>query len=374
MDKATEDKILSYLIVLDDFEETIDSFKSLDDDLSSIYDDSKEKEEEEKETSTKEKSAAESNASEKEKITNKLDKAQEKTKEYVKEAQEEYSNASKSLAVIMLRVANIAKLVQKLTDMTTYIAQINKFLSGLKQEALSNPYVQYLKLNMELIELKIKKELKICSKKTNKYTAKYLSLFLNGKCCAALSATYGALLMSLQVVVAAIQIALDAIQKGINCIPKNFTIGGEGLSFFITPKYFTGGITMPIYNMNSSMILYMSEGLTNSISELLHTPTKSNAALKSAFLAARVAAAQSQLQVGGLSPAVPKVNIQSAISTLYKAVDALLALLPSPQPLPKYEKLNIFTNVGFSMWLMTGWCRAGQVAFGLPGQLPGVPA
>lgn len=374
MDKATEDKILSYLIVLDDFEETIDSFKSLDDDLSSIYDDSEEEDEKEKETSTQEESTTENNANEKEKIINKLDKAQKKTKEYVKKAQEEYSNTSKSLAVIMLRVANIAKLVQKLTDMTTYIAQINKVLSGLKQEALNNQYAQYLKLNVELVELKIKRELKICYKKTNKYTTKYLSLFLNGKCCSALSTTYGALLMSLQVVVAAIQIALDAIQKGISCIPKNFTIGGEGLSFFITPKYFTGGITMPIYNMNSSMILYMAQGLTESISELLHTPTKSNAALKSAFLAARVAAAQSQLQVSGLNPEVPEVNIQNTISTLYNAVDALLALLPSPQPLPKYEKLNMFTNVGFSMWLMTGWCRAGQVAFGLMGQLPGVPA
>lgn len=374
MDKATEDKILSYLIVLDDFEETIDSFKSLDEDLSSIYDGTDENTEDDAKEEKQEEVTTDTSTGRKNTIYAKLDKAQEKTKEYVKEAQNEYLNTSKSLSVIMLRVANIAKLVQKLTDMAIYIAQINKVLSGLKQEALNNPYVQYLKLNMELVELKIKKELKICSKKTNKYTTKYLSLFMNGKCCAALSATYGALLMSLQVVVAAIQIALDAIQKGISCIPKNFTIGGEGLSFFITPKYFTGGITMPIYNMNSSMVLYMSQGLTESISELLHTPTKSNAALKSAFLAARVAAAQSQLQVSGLSPAVPEVNIQSAISTLYKAVDALLALLPSPQPLPKYEKLNMFTNVGFSMWLMTGWCRAGQVAFGLPGQLPGVPA
>lgn len=368
MDKGTEDKILSYLIVLDDFEETIDSFKSLKDDISTIYDSDS------KEEKTEEEKVDDSSLSTKEKISAKLDIAHEKIKTVVQDAQEEYNKTSKSLSVIMERVANIAKLVQKLTDMTTYIAQIQKFLTELKGEALNNPYVQYLKLQVELIELKIKKELKICEKKTNKYTSKYLGLFLNGKCCAALATVYGALLMSLQVVVAAINVALEALQKVMNCIPPNFTVGGEGLSFFITPKYFTGGIKMPIYNLNSSMILYSPEALTTALSELIHIPTVANVALKSTFLGARVANAQNELKVSDLKPNVPDINLQSVAKVLYKAADTIMALFPSPNPLPKYEKLNMFTNIGFSMWLITGWCRAGQVAFGLPGQLPGVPA
>lgn len=368
-----EEKVLSYLVVLDDFEETIESFKSLKDDLSDIYDknDSEEKVEEQEVEETEEETDSSTNA--KEQIAKKLNTATEKTQEAVKKAQEEYAKASKSLTVILERVVRVGELVKKLTDMGTYLEQIQKVISELTEEALNNPYVQYLILQVELLALKIKKELVICSKKINKYTAKYLSLFINGKCCAALATTYGALIMALQAVASSVQVALDALQKVIDCIPPNFAVDGEGLSFFITPKYFSGGINIPIYNMNSSLINYLADALNDALSELIHTPTKLNVPLKSAYIGAKVAASQAALSVGGVNIPLPEINVQSASNIIYKSADLIMALFPSPNPLPKYEKLNMLTNIGFSMWLITGWCRAGQVAFGLPGQLPGIP-
>ena len=230
-----------------------------------------------------------------------------------------------------------------------------------------------LKNSIELVALKIQKALVKVKRKVNIWEIKLLEMWIAGKCCAALGATYSALLTALQYTAYGINIAIEAIQKVIDKIPEQLTVGAEGMSFFLTPKNFTDAAKMPIYNARKSIGDYFNDPIEEGIKKIMEAPYLANNAAKVAYVTQRVAEATARVSAKNPGIPIPNIQVMDVQELIYKAIDIVLQLLPVPQPLPKYEKMNVL-NIGYMMWLMTGWCRAGQVAFGLPGQIPGIPA
>lgn len=297
----------------------------------------------------------------------------EKDIENIRKAEELYAESKQTMNVIFLKTQATLRLIDKLTDMTTYITGIKRFVTDMTNKALNSDLVVLLKNSMELVSLKIQKALVRVKRKVNIWEIKLLEMWMAGKCCAALEATYKALLAALQYTAYGINIAVEAIQKVLGKLPDQFTVGGEGLSFFLTPKNFTGASKMPIYNLHKSVGDYFNDPIEEGIQKIMEAPYIANNAAKVAYVTQRVAEATAKISAKNPGFPIPDIQVLDIQELIYKAIDIVLSLLPVPQPLPKYEKLNIL-NLGYMMWLMTGWCRAGQVAFGLPGQIPGIPA
>lgn len=297
----------------------------------------------------------------------------EKDIENIKKAEELYAKSKQTMNVIFLKVQATLQLLEKLTDMTTYITGIKRFVTDMTDKALNSDLVVLLKNSMELVSLKIQKALVRVKRKVNIWEIKLLEMWIGGKCCAALGATYKELLTALQYTAYGINIAVEAIQKVLDKIPEQFTVGGEGLSFFLTPKNFTDAAKMPIYNAHKSIGDYFNDPIEEGIQKIMEAPYLANNAAKVAYVTKRVSEATAKVSAKNPGFPIPDIKVLDIQELIYKAIDIVLQLLPVPQPLPKYEKLNIL-NIGYMMWLMTGWCRAGQVAFGLPGQIPGIPA
>lgn len=364
-----EQLALKYLVRLDEIMEVIESFKTLKDDFSAAK--IVPNDEDEQNTSSDSSTNETDTRSKTEKV---LDEAYDKGVEIINKTQDIILASQKGLAIIMTRITNVAKLIKSLTDITKEVNEIMNFITGLSKELLESPYIVYLKLTCELVLLDCKKELIKLNKITAEQTIKLLNKFINGKVSSVLMAMYAAPLTTLITLGEAVQTALSFIDKVLGYLPKNLLVDADAMSFFITPKMATGGTKIPIYNIQSSMANYLSTALDEALKQLNKSPKVTNAASKAAYVGARVAEAQANLEVGNSKIPIPEIDVQQAMNLLYQAEDKLISLLPSPMPLPKYENLNMLTNIGFDMWLITGWCRAGQVAFGLPGQIPGVPA
>lgn len=300
-------------------------------------------------------------------------KRKEKDIENIKKAEELYAKAQQTMLNIFTKVQASLQLVEKLTDMTTYITGIKRFLSDMTNKALNSDLMILLKNSIELVALKIQKALVKVKRKINIWEIKLLEMWIAGKCCAALGATYSALLTALQYTAYGINIAIEAIQKVLDKIPEQLTVGAEGMSFFLTPKNFTDAAKMPIYNARKSIGDYFNDPIEEGIKKIMEAPYLANNASKVAYVTQRVAEATARVSAKNPGIPIPSIQVMNVRELIYKAIDIVLQLLPVPQPLPKYEKMNVL-NIGYMMWLMTGWCRAGQVAFGLPGQIPGIPA
>lgn len=364
-----EQLALKYLVRLDEIMEVVESFKTLKDDFSAAKIVPKDEE-----TQENSKDSSSNEIDTRTKTEKALDDAYDKSAEIINKTQDIILASQKGLHIIMTRITNVAKLIKSLTDISKEINEIMNFITGLSQELLNTPIINYLKLTCQLVLLDCKKELIKLNKITAEQSIKLLNKFINGKVSNALMSMYAAPLTTLIKLGEAVQTAVAYIDKTLGYLPKNLLVDADAMSFFMTPKMATGGTKVPIYNINASMANYISTALDEALKNLNNTPKIANTASKASFISARVAEAQANLEVGNSKIPVPEINVQQAMNLLYQAEDKLISLLPSPMPLPKYENLNMLTNIGFDMWLITGWCRAGQVAFGLPGQIPGVPA
>jgi hypothetical protein len=283
---------------------------------------------------------------------------------------EDYEMYKQFMTSLIAKITKILEFIRKVTDISRYIASIQNYLM---YEIENNPYYREYKCRILVLQLEIKKLMIKMKKWLSKVKIKLMELFVDGKCCDALEAIYGAYIITVKVLAEVVLQILEVFKMILKFIPPFLTVGPEGMSFFITPKTMIETATMPIMNFNKSIGDWLNDAINQAISELLNTPTMTNIARKQAFAAAAVAQAQANMSVS-MGMAVPMPQLPDVEGMIYKAIDILISLLPFPQPLPKYEKLNMFTNLGFSIWLVTGWCRAGNVAFGLPMQLPGAKA
>lgn len=373
---SNRDKALYYLDIVDEYEALIESFKMWENDFDVEFDSYEEAMKKRvAEAESKIPDNGEDNRTEKQKeMDEKWEKGMERANKLIDKARELYLKAMKTMEILVDNIQKIMALIQKLLDINTYIQKIMEFCMAMLAKVANDPYILQLKRRVDILILKIKRIMIRVKKWLNKTEIKLLELFLNGKCCSAMEAAYGGIIIAISTVAQIIALVLQYLQLIINFLPSLFLIGPEGIAFFITPKSFAGATNMPIMNMHKSIGDYMIDTVQDAINAILDAPKIANFASKGAYVAKRVAEAQASMQASVPNLQLPDLQVPDPELLIYKAIDLILALMPLPQPLPKYEKLNIFMNLGYTLWLITGWCRAGQVAFGLPGQLPGIPA
>ena len=301
------------------------------------------------------------------------DEKYEKRKEfYLEEKQkimDQIAELDQSLTVLFMKIAEIAEFLQKLLDMQTYINAFSECLVKWKNELSDSPYIRYIELLVQKIILKIERRVIIIKQKMKEIEKEILISMYYGKCVAVLEAMYAAIIAAIVLIKEMIDKLIMAINKVISFLPDMIKVGAEAMSFFMTPKSMNS-VPMPIINLRKSVIDVLDEGLRMAITEVLTQGEKAKAASKGAYIATRI----SSTQLSGMVACsqLPSVAIPEPAVIIRKAVDMLINLIPLAKPLPKYEQLNIFTNPGYLIFLITGWARAGQCAFGMPGQLMGI--
>lgn len=291
---------------------------------------------------------------------------------YLEEKQkimDKIAELDQSLTALFMKIAEIAEFLQKLLDIQTYINVFFECLDKWKNDLLDSPYIQYIELQVQKIILKIERMVIIIKQKMKEIEKKILIAMYNGKCVAALEAMYAAIIAAIVLIKEMIDKLIMAINKVISFLPDMIKVGAEAMSFFMTPKSMNS-VPMPIVNLRKSIIDVLDEGLRMAIAEILTKGDKAKAASKGAYIAARIASTQLSGMVA--CPQLPAVEIPEPAAIIRRAVDMLINLIPLAKPLPKYEQLNMFTNPGYLIFLITGWARAGQCAFGMPGQLMGM--
>lgn len=376
---SDREKVLYYLDIVDEYEAMIESFKMWEnayDNVENAFDEyKKELDARTAEAEAKIPEERRNNLTDRQKeMDEKYQKRKEKVDKLLSKAAELYAKAMKTMTILVDNIQKLMAFLNKLMDINAYIQKITEFCTMLLERAANDPYVLQLKRRVDILVLKIKRIMVKVKKWLNKVQIRLLALFLNGKMCAAMEAVYGGIIIAISAVAKVIALILRALQTIINFLPSLFLIGPEGIAFFVTPKTLTGATNMPIMNMHKSIGDYMVDTVQQAIEAFLNAPKIANFTSKSAYVSKRVAEAQISMQAKAPDLMLPDLQVPDPELLIYKTIDLMLALMPLPQPLPKYEKLNMFTNLGYAFWLITGWTRAGQVAFGLPGQLPGIPA
>lgn len=219
---------------------------------------------------------------------------------------------------------------------------------------------------VEIISLKTKKITLIAKKKAAELTKKVLQLCATGDG----NALSAALIMPIILLYKAISILaagiLLAIQTILSLLPPIIAVNAEGMAFFMTPKSLK--LTqMTIVNANQSVLYRLPKQVMSTLYGILKSIDKLNIPIKIAAVAAGAAlgaaAVRDDKTFDTICPKLSKLNSKS----LYKLIDVITRLLPLAQPLPKFENLSIL-NLGFLVWLMTGFVPAGRMSFGIPGQ------
>lgn len=309
---------------------------------------------------------------ENDKATIRLEERRKKAERLKKEADADAAKVNKFVSKVyedilwfQMKLTELTAIMSRATTLVDKIIKIGKNALGIIYDYCMN--------QINIVILLIEKKLLYVKHKINDINIRILTLVKNGKCTQALMAVMSAIIIGLQAVAAAIQAGLQAIQKLIDMIPSNFKIGGEGISFFITPKNPIASAGMPIINPHISVINYLADVVVEQIHNLINTPIMLQITEKMTTITSAIATAQAVLNIPELKE-IPNLPIIQPEKDIKAAIDLIISLIPLSQPLPKYEKLNMILNLGFLIFLSTGWCRAGQVSFGLPGQLVGSPA
>lgn len=124
---------------------------------------------------------------------------------------------------------------------------------------------------------------------------------------------------------------------------------------------------MTIANQNSSISDRVPQSMKLAIEKIEDGMAVANTAVKTATIASGAALGVASLADGKfeIPQSVCKTMEIMTAASMMASIDKLLLLIPTAYPLPKYEELSL-TNVGFLVWLVTGFIPAGAKSFGLP--------
>jgi len=218
-------------------------------------------------------------------------------------------------------------------------------------------YVETLALFVKKIVLHIKR-------KIAEFMKKMLQGCVGGLGSAAMAIFIQPIIMTFQTISILANGILTAITSLLSFLPPMLSISAEGMSFFMTPKSLKT-VEMNITNPNQSIVYRLPSTLMEQVQNLLKQFDKLNIPIKVSAVAAGAA-------LGALSAKEGKdLNIGcNALKlfdpkTILKAIELIVSILPLSQPLPKYEKLSLL-NIGFLVWLITGFEPAGFQSFGFP--------
>lgn len=362
----TFDEVIEILNALDDVEESMDNMEDEDTDIKTEQQKNQEVAEFEENNKI---DKYHPDGTEKTKIEI-ADERWERRQKWEREFEDKFAKSmAKFEAFINKIIEDISKWVSialTLMNIMTYLNKLFEIIEELIIKFENSPFVQELNAKIQVLMLKIKRiSLKI-KMKLNEIELNMWTGIYEGKCIDKIVAAQQAV----QIAMIYLNFGMTVLNNLLAMLPSMLEVTGEGLSFFLTPKSLKA-TQIPILNPHHSVGDILDNLTEQAITEVKNTLANSNIAIKSSNIAANVAATQA---AGILStPAVAQVEAV-LMENIYKGIDFIVNLLPMPKPLPKFEQLNIVTNPGFLLFLATGWCRAGQVAFGMPGPFPGIPA
>lgn len=174
------------------------------------------------------------------------------------------------------------------------------------------------------------------------------------------------LIQALQILAQAITLALQAIEMVLNLIPQILSVNPHGMCFFMTPKSMKK-TDMTIANQNTSISDRVPQAVKLAIEKIEDGMAVANTAIKISTISAGAglglaALADEKFEIPQWVCKTMEIMTAASVMT---SIDKLLLLIPNAYPLPKYEELSL-TNVGFLVWLLTGFLPAGLKSFGLP--------
>ena len=262
-------------------------------------------------------------------------------------------------------IEKIKRYTSIVTTFTKHIAELTELMKYCVDHIIYYT-AQYLIKKIQLIALRIKSIMVKIKSMIAKAIKNILEWILRGKASAALSALVAAAMLKVQIISQVIGVALTAINTVLNMLPPVITVDAHAMAFFPTAKSMTK-VNLIAINTNKSICDRLPEVVKTGIREAMHIVDVINVAIKVAIVAAcaasGVAAAQSkshEFKIIGcklLKLLDPK--------NIIKAIEFLVALLPIPQALPKYEKISII-NLGYIAWLLTTFELGGKRSFGMP--------
>jgi len=273
------------------------------------------------------------------------------------------------------KLSKYTKKIQKISEtidkFRTYSEYISKTIEELKNPMnyISPKWIQYIKNKINIISLKIKQAVLWIQLKLTLIRRKLLLLASMGKIAPALQAIFGAIIIAIQAIFMAISAIIMIIEKILMLIPILFALTAEGIAFFLTPKSLKS-TNMTIVNTNQSVERIIPTSVLTTINEILDAPLHTmgiNKKVAMAGSATASATAALNMKSENNIVVIPADISYKSRDYLLKSVNTILSLLPIAEPLPKYERLPMWKNLGYFIWLLTGWCPAGRQSFGLPG-------
>lgn len=276
------------------------------------------------------------------------------------------------LAKITAVIQRINEKVSSLEEYSAYLNELPAKVEGLVREKVSDSAEQpkianKIKQKLHLLSLKIKKTVLNIKLGLTKLKRGMLLLAAEGKIAPFLQTMFMAVITAIQLIFKVIGVIINVLNNIIKMIPMLFNMDAEGMAFFMTPKSFST-TKMNIMNLNQSAQRILPKAVITSIDTLMNAPLFTMGANKKAAVAASIAQSAANAFDEDSNFTVINADISYTVrESILSAINTLLAVLPLVEPLPKYERLPMWKNLGYFLWLLTGWCPAGKKSFGIPG-------
>ncbi len=260
------------------------------------------------------------------------------------------------------KTIKMGEVIKNITNMISSTSGTIKLFDGFQNYIA----MQVILKRLQLCLLYAKRLVYIIKLKIAEISKKLLIDMISGKGSAIpdpISSAVNAAFMTLGTV---IQALLTVIDTFLNIISTGMLgVDAQGMTFFLTPKSMNM-TKVSVYNSNSAIADRLPQPIQMVLFEIGKTVERANAAIKKAALVAGAAAGAvsilSDNPTFGISEKLSHINP----GQVQKLIDAAEDINPLPLGLPRYEKLK-FTNLGFLVFLVTGFEPAAHSSFGIPG-------
>lgn len=231
---------------------------------------------------------------------------------------------------------------------------------------VTNAAAQYILKRVQIVSLYIKKLICDIMRKIAEYTKEILQFCISGISGPQSSALITPIITLFNKTEKAAAAVMKGIGQVIDAIPPSVAVNAEGLMFYLTPKSM-GNTRMKILNATESAVYRLPTEITGKINDIISEIDRLDIPRKVSAIAAGAAIGTAAVKSNSdINVSCPDMTLLNPVELL-KKIEPIIKKLPIAEPLPKYENLSI-DNIGFLVWLMTGFCPAGKISFGIPGQ------
>lgn len=267
------------------------------------------------------------------------------------------------------KIAKMIKKINRYKKIIQIVESIPAILNEIMSYCIENiEYFasQIIMKSIQIVALRIKKLIVSLKKSIARLTKSILQLCMSGTGNVALSVLIAPVILLFKSISILATGILTGIQIVLDCLPPIIAVNAEGMCFFMTPKSLQK-TDMTVANAKQSIVYRLPNSVMSTLHEVLKTIDRLNIPLKVSAVSAGAALGAAAIKDGkdldipcsALSRLDPK--------NLFKLIEAIVKIIPLAQPLPKFENISL-TNLGFLVWLITGFEPAGRSSFGMPGQ------